>query len=108
MLRACRAPPPVRADLWDVPQRAAFERLLRRILSLPHKPALLLLNHYAYFASEGRFYDSTGAKQHEERQRVCAAKGTGWGGGRGGAPMTCSTCRCCTRRERLQRAGRVL
>ncbi len=34
---------------WASPQRKAYEQLIRRLLALPGRPAVLLLHHYAWW-----------------------------------------------------------
>ena len=37
--------------MWLHPHRLAYERLVRRILALPHKPAVILMHHTTYFGT---------------------------------------------------------
>jgi hypothetical protein len=38
--------------------RYAFERLLRKVLNLPNKPAVVILNWYGYRLSDGEYWST--------------------------------------------------
>ncbi|KAG2446602.1 hypothetical protein HYH02_008587 [Chlamydomonas schloesseri] len=48
--------PPQPSHAFDDPHRRAFERLLRKALSWPSRPAVVLVNMFAAGAARGRYY----------------------------------------------------
>ncbi|KXZ49521.1 hypothetical protein GPECTOR_21g747 [Gonium pectorale] len=48
--------PPTPSPTLSDPSRRAFERLVRKVLSLPSRPAVVLVNMYAAGAAKGRYW----------------------------------------------------
>ena len=75
------------ADMWDYPQRRAFERLVRRTLAFKQQPAVLVLHHYSYHHSQGAYFagaeNDLSVVAEYYQVRVRARVGGEWSGGQG-------------------------
>ena len=44
------------SDIFNTPKRRAYERLIRRVLALPQRPAVIALHYYGYLLAEKKYY----------------------------------------------------
>ena len=62
---------PNQADVLNTPHARAYERLIRRILDLPQRPAVIVMHAYSYFRTDKTYHRSSGMNP---LQRVQAAQ----------------------------------